>query len=145
MLFSEMNTLLEGPEYLRMDEQYRKLMFSVLSHYAEDVEIIHRLEWKERTRGMSYEARENYRRKMDLFLFRIDRRLLAAITGLVRDLACIQKIETDIILSAVQRSPLDKCEVYLQMLAEYMKTCATRVMPSQVFEVCMSTLLHVKV
>lgn len=40
---------------------------------------------------------------------------------------------------------LDNMELYLSVLSEYMSNCPTRVMASQVLEVCFETLLRLKV
>jgi hypothetical protein len=122
ILFSDLVTCARS-EHLRADDNYRKLVYSVLGNYAEDVEHVHRVGWKAKTRHLPPEERIFYRRRLDTFLFRVDRRLL----------------------NSVESQKLGDMEGYLNLLAEYVTNCATRVMPNQVVEVCMETLLRIKV
>ncbi len=39
-------------EWMRADDEYRKLIYSVLSNYADEIEHIHRVSWKKYTKGM---------------------------------------------------------------------------------------------
>lgn len=62
-----------------MDVQIQKLIAPILLNLAEQVEIDHRLNrWQELTKEMTPEIKQNFRRKMDVFLWRIRTRLISA-------------------------------------------------------------------
>ncbi|KAL6064721.1 NEK protein kinase [Balamuthia mandrillaris] len=119
MLFSE---LVVCAKVDRRDTQYRKLIYSVLANYSEEVEIMHRVKWKGLTRAMDEEGMLHFRRRLDTVLFRLDQRLQ----------------------DTYQSQHVDNMELYLSLLAEYIRNCPSRVITAQVIDVCMETLLRVK-
>ncbi len=65
----------------------------------------------------------NFRRKLDKFVWRLHQRMLPA----------------------VESSSLDKLEHQLSVLADYMRECRNSIMASNVVDVCMETLMRIKV
>ncbi|KAL6060942.1 hypothetical protein QOT17_013152 [Balamuthia mandrillaris] len=111
---------------LEQDLEFKQLIFSVLRPLAERVELVHRVEWQAVTESLPPERQLAFRRKLDRFLFRVHTALHAALS--IHD----------------HRKKVKEVENYLRILADYMEHCPTRVMSSQVLDVCMETVLHVK-
>jgi hypothetical protein len=72
---------------------------------------------------MSLERQRNFRRKLDLFLWRLRER----------------------VVSLVESGAYEDANLYLKILADYLTHCHTRVIASQTVEVFMELLLTVKV
>eukprot|EP01088_Endostelium_zonatum_P014717 TRINITY_DN3332_c0_g1_i2.p1 TRINITY_DN3332_c0_g1~~TRINITY_DN3332_c0_g1_i2.p1 ORF type:complete len:1535 (-),score=318.61 TRINITY_DN3332_c0_g1_i2:98-4702(-) len=107
---------------LSMDEDYKKLIYTVLANYGDEVELTYRHKWEDATKYMTRAEIEHFRRRLDTFLFRLDKRLSYAVD--IQD--------------------LDQMEMYLTMLVEYMKSCKNRVMSQQVIDVCLESVLGAK-
>lgn len=79
-----------------------------------------------------------FRRKLDLFLWRVHQRL-SPLAGSPHHLERI-----DLMLNILQEY-VTYCTFYhISSVPSYMRSCPTRVMPHQVVDVCMETLLRVK-
>jgi hypothetical protein len=109
---------------LRDDKVFQSLLFRVLAHYADYTEHFHKDHWEERTNGLSVSKRLATRKKLNLFLWRINQRL-----------SCMLQ----------RHPPLHDLHIQLLMLSEYMTNCNTRILPLQVVDTCMEVLLQVKV
>eukprot|EP01087_Luapelamoeba_hula_P014048 TRINITY_DN4056_c1_g1_i1.p1 TRINITY_DN4056_c1_g1~~TRINITY_DN4056_c1_g1_i1.p1 ORF type:complete len:3194 (-),score=531.19 TRINITY_DN4056_c1_g1_i1:7-9588(-) len=121
MLFKELVSAQKNDK-LANDTTYQSFMFSVLRPLAERVEYTHR-SWELHTNSLSLVQTLDFRTKLDKFLWRVA-------TGIQKHLASQRLHEVD---------------AHLSMLAAYVEQCPTRVMSSQVMEVCMKSLLQVKV
>ncbi|KYQ93892.1 putative protein kinase [Tieghemostelium lacteum] len=104
------------------DREHLKLFYQLAGNWADYVEYIHRIRWKEVTKYMESERKSTFRKKLDLFLFRIN-------------LSITNMLDTNL---------LDDMEYQLCVLAEYMEHCPTRIQSSQVVDVCIESLLKVK-
>jgi len=104
------------------DERVRKLIFPILLNLSEQVEIDHRLRWERKTKMMPPAVIGNFRKKNDIMLWRLRSRLLYA-------------FETE-----------DWKEVtfHLKLLGDYIENCQTRVMCTQVADVCLGMLIKLK-
>eukprot|EP01105_Mastigella_eilhardi_P019982 TRINITY_DN4728_c0_g1_i4.p1 TRINITY_DN4728_c0_g1~~TRINITY_DN4728_c0_g1_i4.p1 ORF type:complete len:1345 (-),score=379.66 TRINITY_DN4728_c0_g1_i4:118-4152(-) len=108
---------------LTEEKEFRALIHSVLANYANYVENLHRDDWRVITHSMSGLSRkENFRRKMDKCLCRINTRLTSF-------------IETQNVNGVV---------LQLKILGDYLVHCKSRVMPLQVADVCLENLLRIK-
>ncbi len=104
------------------DTEFKNLLFNLLANWAGYVEYIHRTRWRETTKGMSYERKVNFRRKLDKFIWRVHNNIAAQ----------------------MDNGSYTAVNVLLAMLGDYMVSCPTRVMSSQVVDVCMESLLKMK-
>ena len=121
LLFSEL--LVSYKEmHLTYDNNFRKLIYNVLTNYSDHVEYIHRFKFRTITADFSLERVKCYRRKLDKFVWRVYNHLLPS----------------------VEAKNIDEADTHLNLLCEYMQNCPTGVMSSQVVDVCMSTLLLIK-
>lgn len=105
------------------DDEYKLLIYNILANWADYVEYLHRHRWREITKGMSVDRKESFRKKLDKFLWRIHNNLF----------------------SHLENEDYADSNILLSILGEYMQNCPTRVMSSQVVDVCMETLLKIKV
>lgn len=78
-----------------------------------------------------------YRRKLDLFLWRVHQRLLPLAGSAHLD-------RVDLMLNILQEYFPIRIS-FIHHVDSYMRSCPTRVMSHQVVDVCMETLLRVKV
>lgn len=121
LIFTELNKALANG-LLKIDQPFRALLFSVLQPVSDRVEYCHRIAWQHETRPMSVQRKMDFRRGLDKFLCRVHSQLC----------------------DALSRQNLADLELCLVMLGDYLHFCPTRVMASQVIDVAMETLLHVK-
>jgi len=119
LVFSE---LLDTYRDIIHDKQLRSTLLKILERLADTVELFHKDKWLKLTKGMAPNIKENYRKKSDLLIFRIHSRLD----------------------SALHQEDLDEITVQLTILGDYLECCRTRVMSSQVVDVCLDTLLRIK-
>lgn len=75
------------------------------------------------TYNLSLRRKRNFGKKIDRFVWRIQNRMISLVDNL----------------------GIEQLNIQLAILSDYMQSCPTRVMASQVFDVCMETLLRVKV
>lgn len=121
LLFSEL--LVSYRDCLLLyDDDFRGLIHSVLANYAQYVEYLHCMCWKKTIEGMTIEQTKRFRKRLDKFVWRVHHRL-------------VPSVET--------REHVD-IEIFLTLLVEYMRSCPTKVMSSQVADVSMEHLLRVR-
>ncbi|PRP83232.1 hypothetical protein PROFUN_09444 [Planoprotostelium fungivorum] len=122
LLFSEL-MVSHKEKSLSSDEEFRSLIYKVLSPYAESVENFYKNEWESYTRDMSLERRRNVLRKTDKMIWRLENRM----SSMLRD------------------GTLNPSIRYVFMvLSGYIKHCGTSTMVRQVLEVSGSTLVQIK-
>jgi hypothetical protein len=121
LLFSELSVCYKDP-IMRDDEPYRQLIFGVLQHAADAAEELYSNDWSQNTSDLSAAQVERYRKKSDLMLWRVFNR----------------------ILGSMEAKNFDDLELYMRILADYARNCSSRVMPNQIIDVCMETLLQIK-
>ncbi|EGG14454.1 putative protein kinase [Cavenderia fasciculata] len=120
LIYSEVLLMYKG--MIPYDFDYLNLVFQFAYNWADYVEYIHRIRWNDVTKGMTPERKGAYRKKLDVLLWRFNYNILNI-------------FETNVI---------DDLEHQLHMLADYMEHCPTRIMPSQVVDVCIEVLLKIK-
>eukprot|EP01113_Clastostelium_recurvatum_P023641 TRINITY_DN2818_c0_g1_i4.p1 TRINITY_DN2818_c0_g1~~TRINITY_DN2818_c0_g1_i4.p1 ORF type:complete len:827 (-),score=223.25 TRINITY_DN2818_c0_g1_i4:4-2388(-) len=119
-LHASSNSLTSGRG--QRDPEQRVLMLQILGNWALYVEFCHRTRWHVLTKGMPLESRESYRKKLDRLVWRAHNSMCSSLEG----------------------NRFDDVNITLQILADYAETCPSRIMSSQVVDVCMETLLKVK-
>jgi len=103
------------------DESLRSLIYPILANLGEQVEIDY-LHWDE-IKSSDNNLKGNIRQKMDLMLWRIRTRLISE---------CLLE-------------NIKGITVQLQILGDYLHNCRTRVMSTQVADVCLELLLKIKI
>ena len=107
---------------LARDEEFRSLLYKILSNFAFYYEYCHCIRWNELTNQMSSKQIQLYRRKLDKFLWRIRNRLS----------------------SAIEAREYHETETQLTILYHYMEQCPTKIMSLQVSHMFMESLLTLK-
>lgn len=121
LLFSELTQSYKDP-LLRDDSHYRSLIFKILQQSADDVEIFYATQWADRSKAMIPAQAARFRKRLDLFVWRIHTR----------------------IISTLETKNFEELEINLAALADYIRNCYSRVMASQIVDVCMETMLTIK-
>lgn len=104
------------------DADFKNLLYQLLFNWADYVEYLHRNRWRDITKGMGTDRKIHFRKKLDKFLWRVHNN----------------------IGSHMEAGAYAEVNVLLAMLGDYMSNCPTRVMSSQVVDVCMESLLKMK-
>eukprot|EP01132_Coremiostelium_polycephalum_P007428 gene7428-9130_t len=120
LLYSEVLLIHKG--IVPSDKEYLKLLYQLAGNWADYVEYIHRIRWNDVTKEMTPERKVTFRKKLDLLLWRINNALM----------------------NMLECAHFDDLEYQLRVLAEYTEHCPTRIMSSQVVDVCIETLLKIK-
>ena len=86
LLFSEL-LVSHKDGMMSMDTDFRNLIYEVLFNFAQRVEYVHRIGWRDATAHMALGRAKAYRKKLDKFLWRGTWCGAAAATGLAADAA----------------------------------------------------------
>ena len=120
LLFSELVVTFED-KILSNDKLFKNQLFSVLENFSDEVELFHRKGWKN-LNTLSVSSKENLRKKMDVFIWRLKGRLVSLYSS---------------------RSTKD-LSLFLSILYEYMAHCPSRVLASNVVDVCLEIILKIQ-
>ncbi|KAF2073302.1 hypothetical protein CYY_005379 [Polysphondylium violaceum] len=120
ILYSESILLHKG--VIPSEKEHLELFYKLASNWSDYVEYIHRKRWNDVTKGMISERKATFRKKLDLMLWRINSSITIMLDTYVF---------TDM-------------EFQLCALAKYMENCPSRIISSQVVDVCIESLLKLK-
>ena len=126
---------------LKTDDELVPLIYQILQNNADNVETVHARHWEIMTAGMTPERQLNFRRKLDLLLWRLRERINTCLDANVSWNAIVYKKS---LTNVARLQNYDDAAKYLKILSDYMNYCYTRVMAAQVVEVFMEQLLKIK-
>lgn len=79
---------------LRTDDELVPLIYEILQNNADNVETVHAKSWEKLTVGMTADRQVNFRRKLDLLLWRLRERINTCLDANVSDKNIFFRFET---------------------------------------------------